>query len=64
MKTKSRFGEAVRSLAAEADSFRFSNFDEKKDLRFKTYKNIFKEYVNNFNKELFSSSNKEPFEYL
>ena len=67
MKTKSiGFGEAVRSLAAEAgmQPYRFSNFDEKKDLRFKTYKNIFKEYVNNFNKELFSSSNKEPFEYL
>ena len=44
MKTKSiGFGEAVRSLAAEAgmQPYRFSNFDKKKDLRFQTYKNIF-----------------------
>ena len=40
MKTKSiGFGEAVKSLAAEAgmQPYRFSKFDEKKDLRFKTY---------------------------
>ena len=46
MKTKSiGFGEAVRALAAEAgmQPYRFSNFDQKKDLRFQTYKNIFKE---------------------
>ena len=39
MKTKSiGFGEAVRSLAAEAgmQPFRFSNFDQKKELRFQT----------------------------
>ena len=38
--------------------FRFSKFDEKKDLRFQTYKNIFKDYVNYSTKELFNS-NKE-----
>ena len=45
MKTKSiGFGEAVRTLAAEAgmQPYRFSNFDKKKDLRFQNYKNIFK----------------------
>ena len=43
MKTKSiGFGEAVRTLAAEAgmQPYRFSNFDKKKDLRFQNYKNI------------------------
>ena len=67
MKTKSiGFGEAVRTLAVEAgmQPFRFSKFDEKKDLRFQTYKNIFKEYVNYSTKELFNSHNKEPLEYL
>ena len=67
MKTKSiGFGEAVRTLAVEAgmQPFRFSKFDEKKDLRFQTYKNIFKEYVNYSTKELFNSNNKEPLEYL
>ena len=67
MKTKSMgFGEAVRTLASEAgmQPYRFSNFDEKKDLRYKTYKNIFKDYVNNFNQELFSENNKESLEYL
>ena len=46
MKTKSiGFGEAVRNLAAEAgmQPYRFSNFDQKKDLRFQTYKNIFRD---------------------
>ena len=43
MKTKSvGFGEAVKTLAAEAgmQPYRFSNFDKKKDLRFQNYKNI------------------------
>ena len=51
MKTKSiGFGEAVRSLAAEAgmQPFRFSNFDKKKDLRFQNYKNILKDYSDHF----------------
>ena len=67
MKTKSiGFGEAVRSLAAEAgmQPYRFSNFDKKKDLRFQTYKNIFKEYSNYFHQQLFNTNNKEALEYL
>ncbi len=67
MKTKSiGFGEAVRSLASEAgmQPYRFSNFDKKKDLRFQTYKNIFKDYSNYFHQQLFNSNNKEALEYL
>jgi DNA primase len=67
MKTKSiGFGEAVRSLAVEAgmQPYRFSNFDEKKDLRFKTYKNIFKDYSDYFKQQLFNSNNQGPLEYL
>ena len=48
MKTKSvGFGEAVKILAAEAgmQPYRFSNFDKKKDLRFQTYKKIFKDKI-------------------
>ena len=67
MKTKSiGFGEAVRSLAAEAgmQPYRFSNFDKKKDQRFQTYKNILKDYSNYFHQQLFNSDNKEALEYL
>jgi len=67
MKTKSiGFGEAVRSLATEAgmQPYRFSNFDKKKDLRFQTYKNIFKDYSNFFKQELFNKENKEALDYL
>ncbi len=67
MKTKSiGFGEAVRSLAAEAgmQPYRFSNFDQKKDLRFQTYKNIFRDYSSNFHQQLFNSENNEALEYL
>ena len=67
MKTKSiGFGEAVRILAAEAgmQPYRFSNFDKKKDARFQTYKNIFKDYVDYFSKQLFSSANCESLDYL
>ena len=67
MKTKSiGFGEAVRSLAAEAgmQPYRFSNFDQKKDLRFQTYKNIFKDYSYYFHQKLFNSDNEEAREYL
>ena len=67
MKTKSiGFGEAVRSLAAEAgmQAYRFSNFDEKKDQRFKIYKNIFKDYVSFFQQKLFDTKNQEPLNYL
>ena len=67
MKTKSiGFGEAVRSLAAEAgmQPFRFSNFDKKKDLRFQTYKSIIKDYSSHFHQKLFNSENKEALAYL
>ena len=67
MKTKSiGFGEAVRSLAAEAgmQPYRFSSFDKKKDLRFQNYKKIFKEYSNFFHQQLFNSDYKEALEYL
>jgi len=67
MKTKSiGFGEAVKTLAAEAgmQPYRFSNFDKKKDLRFQTYKNIYNDYTNYFHKELFDPINKESLDYL
>ncbi len=67
MKTKSfGFGEAVKTLAAEAgmQPYRFSNFDKKKDLRFQTYKNIFKNYTNYFHENLFHSNNREVMDYL
>ncbi|MDA8763908.1 DNA primase [Candidatus Pelagibacter bacterium] len=67
MKTKSiGFGEAVRTLAAEAgmQPYRFSNFDKKKDLRFQNYKNIFKDYSKYFHQQLFLESNKDALDYL
>ncbi len=67
MKTKSiGFGEAVKSLAAEAgmQPYRFSNFDKKKDLRFQTYKKIFEQYSNYFHKKFFEPENKNALEYL
>ncbi len=67
MKTKSiGFGEAVRSLAAEAgmQPYRFSNFDKEKDLRFQTYKNIYKDYLDHFHEELFALKNKVALDYL
>jgi len=67
MKTKSiGFGEAVRTLAAEAgmQPYRFSNFDKKKDLRFQNYKNIFKDYSNFFHRQLFQENNKDALSYI
>ena len=67
MKTKSiGFGEAVRTLAAEAgmQPYRFSNFDKKKDLRFQNYKSIFKDYSNFFSQQLHKENNKEAYIYL
>ena len=67
MKTKSiGFGEAIKSLAAEAGMtpYRFSNFDEKKEKKFSTYKQIFKEYSNFFYSELYNQNNKEALIYL
>ena len=56
MKTKSiGFGEAVKTLAAEAgmQPYRFSNFDKKKIKRFQNYKKIYKEYSNFFSSKYF-----------
>ena len=67
MKTKAvGFGEAVKILAAEAgmQPYRFSNFDKKKDLRFQTYKKIFKDYSDFATKQLFQTNNQEPLNYL
>ena len=67
MKTKSiGFGEAVRTLAAEAgmQPYRFSNFDKQKDLRFQTYKKIYNDYSNFFHQQLFLENNKDSLEYL
>ena len=67
MKTKSvGFGEAVKILAAEAgmQPYRFSNFDKKKDLRFQTYKKIFKDYSDFATKQLFEANNQESLNYL
>ena len=67
MKTKSvGFGEAVKTLAAEAgmQPYRFSNFDQKKNLRFQSYKNIFRDYTNYFNQQLFDQKNQEALKYL
>ncbi len=67
MKTKSiGFGEAVKTLAAEAgmQPYRFSNFDQKKDLRYQTYIKIFKDYSSYFNQQLFDKNNKEALNYL
>ena len=67
MKTKSvGFGEAVKILAAEAgmQPFRFSNFDKKKDLRYQTYKKIFKDYSDFATKQLLQVNNQEPLNYL
>ncbi len=65
MKTRSMgFGEAVKSLAAEAgmQPYRFSNFDEKKEKKFQVYKNIYEDYSNFFHKEL--SINQEAKNYI
>ncbi len=67
MKTKSvGFGEAVKTLAAEAgmQPYRFSNFDQKKEIRFQTYKNIFSDYSKFYTQQLFENKNKEALEYL
>ena len=34
--------------------YRFSNFDKEKEIRFQTYKNIYKDYSDYFHKELFN----------
>ena len=67
MKTKSLgFGEAVKELAAEAGmpQYKFSSMDTKKEKRFNTYKNIFKEYVDFFHQQLFRPENNQALSYL
>jgi len=67
MKTKSfGFGEAVKELAAEAGmpQYKFSTMDTEKEKRFNTYKNIFKEYSDFFNQQLFKSENNQALSYL
>ncbi len=67
MKTKSfGFGEAVRSLAAEAGmpEYRFSKLDKEKEKRFNSYKNIFKKYLAFFHEQIFNSENVQALSYL
>ena len=55
MKTQSlKFGEAVRQLASQAgmQPYRFSKFDEEKEKRYQSYKNIFKDFTNHHHKLL------------
>ena len=67
MKTKSLgFGEAVKELAAEAGmpQYKFSTMDTEKEKRFNIYKNIFREYSDFFNQQLFKSENNQALSYL
>ena len=67
MKTKSLgFGEAVKELAAEAGmpQYKFSTMDTEKEKRFNTYKNIYKEYADFFNQQLFKPENNQALLYL
>ena len=67
MKTKSvRFGEAVKSLAAEAGMpvFKFTKFDKEKEERFNKYKLILKDYCEYFQNELFAQRNNFALNYL
>jgi DNA primase len=67
MKTQSLgFGEAVKTLAAEAgmEPYRFSNYDEKKEKRYLNYKNIYKNYCDFFHEVLFLNENTDSLNYL
>ncbi|MDC6465633.1 DNA primase [Pelagibacteraceae bacterium] len=67
IKTKNfKFGEAVRTLAAEAGMmpFRFTKQDEEKENRWKTYKLILEKYKNFCHQELLSSKYPEVIDYL
>ena len=67
IKTKGmNFGEAVRTLAAEAGMppYRFTKIDTEKEKRFNSYKNIFKDYLDFFHKQLFLPENKPALDYL
>ena len=67
MKTKNyKFGEAVRTLASEAgmQPYRFTEQDEEKQKRWKTYNLILEKYTNLCHEELVSGKYPEAFEYL
>ena len=67
MKTKLiGFGEAVKVLASEAgmQPYRFSNFDEKREKKFTTYKNIYKDYLNYFHTFLIEKNSDTALDYL
>jgi DNA primase len=67
IKTKGmNFGEAVRTLAAEAGMppYRFTKIDTEKEKRFNSYKNIFRDYLEFFHKQLFLPENKPALDYL
>jgi len=67
MKTKNyKFGEAVKTLAAEASMppFRFTKQDEEKDNRWSIYKKILEKYTNFCHEELISGKYHEISEYL
>ena len=67
MKTKSlSFGESVRALAAEAGMavYKFTKTDTAREKRFNAYKNIFKEYSDYFNEQIFKAENENALKYL
>ncbi len=67
MKTQSlRFGEAVKTLAAEAgmQQFKFTKLDEKREKRYQLYKGIYLDYQNLNKKNLFFQENADVLNYL
>jgi len=67
MKTKNyKFGEAVRTLAADAGMqlYRFTKQDEEKQNRWKIYNNILEKYANFCHEELMSEKYPEILAYL
>ena len=67
MKTQSfKFGEAVKSLAAEAgmQPFRFTKIDDEREKRFSIYKKIYEKYNGLAIKNLFNKNNYYALEYL
>ena len=67
MKTKNyQFGEAVRTLAADAGmkAFKFTKQDEEKNNRWKLYNVILEKYANFCHEELISEKYSEALKYL
>ena len=67
MKTKNyKFGEAVRTLAAEAGlpPYRFTKLDEEKEKRWSIYKSILEKYSTFCHEELVSNKYSEVVSYL